>query len=220
MDEAIDVQLLNQKPELLRMGLQSGQRARSVFFLESGIFGASLITLTEEAKTFWRNAWGSSLIRLTFRFYTKLSGVESATCDLPLIWRRADGGKMQVSHRHGKKCETRFLKIRDFEALGISCWEAETSYLRPNQIMVHAMETGVPVFGDAEVVGTQPYFPPPARSPRRGGNSRAPRVWWRHPHIELSRMEGPGALGVVEVTPSPERQQFEAMLKRRTGEGS
>lgn len=140
---ALRRELLNEKPQLKKLGVEGLFRA---YNLDSELSGALVFAKNEATELALKNAVGSSQVR--FRFHL-LATVETEDreilCDLPLA-PHFNGKRMIVSHRSGKKCETRFRYLRSFGRYQL--WEAETSLLRVHQIRVHAAERGLNVIGE------------------------------------------------------------------------
>jgi len=140
----IQSQLRAGKPELKRLGFEV---ALAINFLERETSGVFLVGLTRAAVKHWRDALGSLQLRFTYEFLARVNtGLEDIViCDLPLA-RHQHQPRMIVSHRTGKKCQTRFRRLaRSGE---IELWRGETKFPRPHQIRLHAMECRLELPGE------------------------------------------------------------------------
>jgi 23S rRNA-/tRNA-specific pseudouridylate synthase len=155
--EAINYQRSRGKGELLRLGLGE-EEARAIFQSEPEMAGLVLFAKDAEAAAFWGNACGSDQFEFTVHFLSARSpqGAEVLECDLPIARHGGQQQRMLVSHRSGKKTQTRF------QFLGrrgrYSLWEAKTPFLRVNQIPLHAFEVGLAVVGDRTYAGESPFY--------------------------------------------------------------
>ena len=64
---------------------------------------------------------------------------------------------MVVSHKRGKRTSTHFQKIAHHDLYDL--WQAETQYLRPHQIRIHAAESGLKMVGETLYSQTAPPQP-------------------------------------------------------------
>lgn len=147
LTDAINYQVDQGKGELLRMGL-GDEHARAIFQTEPHMPGLTLFAKNAEAGAFWSNACGSDQFTFTVRFLSAKApaGAETLVCDLPIARHGGREQRMLVSHRTGKKTETTFSCIGRWGHY--SLWEGKTSFLRVNQIPLHAFEVGLAVVGD------------------------------------------------------------------------
>ncbi len=140
---ALRRELLKEKPQLIRLGIRGLYR---IFNLDAELSGVLLFAKNEESESLLKNAAGSSQLRYRFHLLASTDTEErSFACDLPLA-RHFTEKRMLVSHKTGKKCETRFRFLRPFGQYQL--WEAETSELRPHQVRAHAAERGLNVVGE------------------------------------------------------------------------
>ena len=167
---ALRRELLNEKPQLQKLGIEGLFRA---YKLDAELSGVLLYAKTPAWEELLKNAAGSS--QLTYRFHLLASsdGQEQYfDCDLPVAFHTI-GKRMVVSHRTGKKCLTRFRFLRSYGAYGL--WEAETRDLRPHQIRVHAAELGLKIVGENLYArGDRIYLSQIKRDYRPGGHEESP----------------------------------------------
>ena len=141
---ALRRELLNEKPQLARLGIEGLYR---VYNLDAEVSGVLLFAKNELHEEILKNAVGSSQLRFKFHLLAAYDGEEREfLCDLPLA-RHVTDRRMLVSHKTGKKCETRFRFVRQYGRYQL--WEAETSDMRVHQARVHAAERGLRVVGES-----------------------------------------------------------------------
>ncbi|MEM0966768.1 MAG: hypothetical protein AAGJ81_11520 [Verrucomicrobiota bacterium] len=75
------------------------------------------------------------------------------SCDLPVALHR-DGTRSLISHKTGKQAKTVFKRVHDESTL--SLWLAQTSFLRPDQIRLHAAECGLEIAGESIYGSVEP----------------------------------------------------------------
>lgn len=157
LTEAINYQVANGKGEMERLGLV-GEGARAIFQLEPAMAGFALFAKDGETGLRWSNDYGSGLFTLTIRFLSAKAppGVETMDCDLPIARHGGRENRMLVTHRTGKKTETRFRRLEQFGRYTL--WEATTHYLRMHQIQLHAFEVGLGVVGDSLYAVEAPFY--------------------------------------------------------------
>ena len=131
----------------------------------------------------------------------------------------SNGKRMVVSHRTGKKCQSRFRFLRPYGPYGL--WEAETSDLRPHHIRVHAAELGLKIVGeDLYARGDRVYLSQIKRDYRPGGQEESPIYDGLCVHLVSVYLEIPGR----ELSPiqAPLPKGFQILLKAldRYGRGS
>lgn len=153
MIEAIRYQAMNGKPEFRRAGIpESGLVA--IHDLDPECAGPVLFARDEDTATDWKNLLGSRQLHFTFYFLSESGGhTEGISCDLPLA-RHVELPRMLVSHKSGKRAETDFVRIKPIGRFTL--WAAKTTYLRRHQILLHALESGIPVAGDLHYALTPP----------------------------------------------------------------
>lgn len=140
---ALRRELLNEKPQLKNLGIEGLFRA---FNLDAELSGVLVYAKNEENELILKNAVGSSQVVFRFHLLVKAETEDREfVCDLPLT-NHFQSKRMVVSHRNGKKCETRFRYLRSFGHYQL--WEAETTDLRAHQVRVHAAERGLKVVGE------------------------------------------------------------------------
>ena len=198
--EAIRHQAAGQKPEFVRRNIgEAGLWA--VTDLDPELHGPVLFTRTRERAEELRNALGSGNFRFTFTFLTRTTiGETERTCDLPLA-RHSRLPRMLVSHTTGKRCQTRF-ELR--EELGpFHYCTAETVFPRRHQILLHALETGLPVLGDTLYARQRPLFLSGMKRDYSPKKDSEERPLYDGPACFLSELRIPGGLS-IEV-PKPPR---------------
>ncbi len=213
---ALRRELLNEKPQLKKLGIEGLFRA---YKLDAELSGVLLYGKTPEWEELLKNAVGSS--QLVFRFHLLASSnseERSLDCDLPMAFH-SNGKRMVVSHRTGKKCQSRFRFLRPYGPYGL--WEAETSDLRPHQIRVHATELGLKIVGeDLYARGDRVYLSQIKRDYRPGGQEESPIYDGLCVHLVSVDLEIPGR----ELSPiqAPLPKGFQTLLKAldRYGRGS
>ncbi len=210
------------KPELAPFGFK---RVHGVGILDAEIEGAALIAANRQAAAHWRDAHGSGRIEWVFELVArafeplekalgKKGGViESADrfeCRLPIVGD-AEAARARVSHRHGKQARTRFERLEALPGTsGWSLWRASTTYHRPHQLRLHALESGLELAGEAL------YQPPSKEGPSRPAMD-FPLA--RLSEIRLPLADGTPAL-TVAVAPSKEWRRRVHLLVPRSHRGS
>lgn len=205
---ALRRELLNGKPQLKALGIEGLFRA---YNLDAELSGALVFAKNEESELLLKNAVGSAQVVFRFHLLVRAETEDrSFVCDLPLA-KHFNNKRMFVSHRTGKKCETRFRYLRSFGQYQL--WEAETTDLRTHQIRVHAAERGLEIAGeDLYAEGDEIYLSRLKRDYMRGKGREKPlysglcvhllEVEFRLPDLELPTI----------LAPLPSR--FETLLKR------
>ncbi|MGF1450192.1 MAG: pseudouridine synthase [Opitutales bacterium] len=149
------------KPELAPFGFE---RVHGVGVIDAEIEGAALIAANHQAGARWRDAYGSGQVEWVFECVArsfespqkalgkKGGTIESAhafECRLPLVGDPKQA-RTRVSHRFGKQARTRFQRLEPLSNEGgWSLWKARTSYHRPHQLRLHALESGLRIAGES-----------------------------------------------------------------------
>lgn len=153
--EAIRHEAARRKQELVDRKVDTGG-LWAVYDLDPECAGPVLFTRTKEVAEELRSELGS--LRFTFGFegLSRGSSFEGRmVCELPLA-RHREEKRMVVSHKTGKQCSTTFYTG---ELLGnFRFWSAETRLSRRHQILLHALESSLPVLGDQRYAGLAPLF--------------------------------------------------------------
>lgn len=188
--QALREQLAAGKPELARLGVRQVQ---SVFHLEPEMSGIALYAVEKEAAEVWRNAYGSALLRFRFVLICERAAhlPDALECSLPLARHKA-GGSMLVSHKSGKKTATRFRRLAVAKAptgkanplFDKELWAAETAYLRPHQIRLHAHESGLRVCGESLYAQVPSFYLSELKGLRRRLADEVPL--WSGPMVHLA----------------------------------
>ena len=213
---ALRRELLNEKPQLKKLGIEGLFRA---YKLDAELSGVLLYAKTTEWEELLKNAAGSA--QLIFRFHLLASSEsqeQSFDCDLPIAFH-TNGKRMVISHRTGKKCRTRFRFLRAYGSYGL--WEAETRDLRPHQIRIHAAELGLKIAGESLYArGDRVYLSRIKRDYRPSGQEESPIYEGLCLHLISIGFEIPGK----EIPPAqaPLPKGFQTLLKAldRHGRGS
>ncbi len=134
-----------------------------------------------------REEYGSD--RWTLRFRLLARGApdrRELVCDLPVAVHRSEPRSL-VSRRTGRKASTVFRRLLD--GPGLSLWEARTSFLRPDQIRLHAAESGIRIAGESVYAREDPV----SRSDLPGGRRPGGRsfVLLEGPAVHLAGLEIP-----------------------------
>ncbi|UPA28445.1 MAG: hypothetical protein LW808_004085 [Verrucomicrobiota bacterium] len=121
---------------------------QGIYPLDPELSGVVLYAKNKGSLCELRNAYGSQ--QFTFHWTVlaqKQVLEESITCSLPIA-KSADGNGMKISHRMGKQAQTKFQKQNNI-GKSFTLWSAETHFIRPHQIRIHAYEVGIPVLGES-----------------------------------------------------------------------
>lgn len=146
MVEAIRHQAEQGKPELERLGI-GGEGLWAVQDPDPECAALTVWAREKAVAEAYKNELGSGNFEFRFRMVVKGGGVGSeANCDLPLA-RHREEARMVVSHKTGKTAETRFRRLRKLGSY--EEWEALTVFPRRHQLLIHALESGLPVVGDS-----------------------------------------------------------------------
>ncbi len=138
--------ILNKLPRTLLHSLE--QKLKLIYMLPSNIGGLLVIAKNKTVATNLRNEYGSYHFQLIFDIISQPSTISkknSIICQLPIAKHRAKEIFL-ISSTTGKKSYTKFTflkKIGKFEH-----WQARCSYLRNDQIQLHAYESGIHILGD------------------------------------------------------------------------
>lgn len=147
LDAALNVQLKDGKPELVRRGASV---FGSVYYMDPVISGVAVFAKNREALAELRNHFGSGDCRFCFQFVTAASSLEVETAihaDAPLLPHNVKP-KMIPSTAKGKKAFTDFVRIAE-SSKGWALWEARVAFFRPHQVRSHAATHEIPILGDA-----------------------------------------------------------------------
>jgi len=132
------------KPEMTRLGLAE---PAAVVGPEPELSGVAILADRAGALAAWREALGSGAFELGYELLARTDDApeEGGLCDLPL---RHDETRRRtaVSHRSGKKSETRFApgeRLGDWRL-----WTATCSLARRDQVQAHAAECGIRIAGE------------------------------------------------------------------------
>ncbi|MDR1255843.1 MAG: hypothetical protein LBJ94_02895 [Puniceicoccales bacterium] len=134
-----------QKPSIISLGIQ---HPCSVYDLEDNLSGILILAKNRESAKVLKNAYGSYMFEFTFDLLCAGSGCDDGremVCSLPIA-RHFSKERMLISARTGKKSRTNF----NFFARVGKCehWQARCTYLRKDQLCLHAHESGLAVLGD------------------------------------------------------------------------
>ncbi len=205
---ALRREILNEKPQLRALGLEGLFR---IYKLDTEISGSLLYAKTEKWEEILRNAFGSR--QLVFRYHLLVSTESEERelfCNLPIAIH-SNGKRMLVSHKTGKKCETRFQYLRSYGRYQL--WEAETRDFRTHQIRIHAAESGLATVGESQYAqGERILLSMIKRGYRRGSGPEKPLYEPLCLHLvsvefEIPNQELPGVF-------APLPKGFETLLKK------
>lgn len=208
LDQALNVQLQAQKPELERLG---ARLFASIYYLDPDVAGIALFAKHHEARADLRNRFGSGEGTFRFRFVGGVApdGADKVFADAPLLPHRTKP-KMIPSTAKGKKCRTSFRQLA--RTANRACWEARCGFFRAHQVRAHAAVAGIPVMGDQLYSGPAvPTFSElPSQKKRRRGRDKPiyPYLPLRLCGVELP-CDGP----VLQLESTPDKY-FELLLKR------
>lgn len=140
--------LLLEQPSFLKLGLS---RPAPVILTDAEASGCVLLADRDSgALELWRNAVGSEQLKFVFFFLARPVSEkkkhEPFVCTLPVASHFSEARAL-ISHKTGKKSETRFFPEENFGEYEL--WRAETTFPRLHQIRLHAQESGLPIVGDA-----------------------------------------------------------------------
>lgn len=128
-----------------------------VFNLPGYMSGILIITKNKESSAILRNQYGSDLITLKFDCLThrnsQMPANQSITCSLPIA-KHVNEDRMLISTRTGKKSKTTFSFVETIT--NIDHWTATTTFLRNDQILLHAYECDIPIVNDCKYSSTKP----------------------------------------------------------------
>lgn len=141
-----EIQQKQEKPEIQATGLSS---VKPVYWVDPEIHGPVLLAEPGPALEALRNTCGSDQMTFRFEFLsTDGGGVEDEfEVDLPI--QVNEETEVRVTHRHGKKCLTRFKRLQKWGRM--SLWQATTHYPRPFQVRTHAWESRLRMVGEKRV---------------------------------------------------------------------
>jgi 23S rRNA-/tRNA-specific pseudouridylate synthase len=123
------------------------------YTIDDAMSGILLLSKNRESANAMKNAYGSNLFEFTFDLFCEkfLPNRDSEmVCALPIARHKSDSSAL-ISHKTGKKSNTTFRFIGNIGKY--EHWQAICSYMRPDQICLHARESGLSILGD-EVYGT------------------------------------------------------------------
>ncbi len=150
---AVNQQARRGKPELQRLGVE---KIYPFYALETEASGVALFATSSSSGKFYRNQHGSGGMRFKFLLLARSTRKESEIdCQLPLA-RHVTKARLEVSHRRGKKSQTKFTLQSRWGAF--SMWEATTVYYRVHMVRLHSAESGLPIAGDQHYGSIRPVF--------------------------------------------------------------
>ncbi|MEX0324771.1 MAG: hypothetical protein AB3N33_01650 [Puniceicoccaceae bacterium] len=143
--EAIRHQSRQGKGEFQRMGIGE-EGLWAVTDLDPECHGPVLFARDRDRAEDLRSSLGSGHFTFTFSFLTrgKMADV-TLECTLP-ISRHRHQPRVLVSHTTGKRSSTCFQL--EGPVAGCREWTARIAYPRRHQVLLHAIESGLPVLGD------------------------------------------------------------------------
>ncbi|MGE9290583.1 MAG: hypothetical protein ACQKBT_06320 [Puniceicoccales bacterium] len=162
-----------------------GKGATAVYNLPCG--GPVIYAGSRDTLSALREEYGSS--HWTFRFLLLTRGgppQESIDCDLPVAVHNTEDRSL-ISHTTGKRASTRFQRILRGESLEL--WEAQTHFLRPDQIRLHAAEVGLSIAGESLYGTHEPISRPDLPGNRKPGGRGF--VLYPAPAVHLAELIAP-----------------------------
>lgn len=196
--EAIRYQAEQGKPEFQRAGI-GPDGLWAVSDLDPELPGPVVFCFDRDERDRLKNALGSGsfLFRFTFLSAGRVE-MDELECDLPLA-RHTSGNRVIVSHSTGKQCRTRFL--RSASVGNLFQWVAESGFPRRHQVLVHAMESGLPVLGDELYAGSSPLLLSSLKSGYRPSRFREERPLYPGPACFLREIQFPDKTSPLVVPP-------------------
>lgn len=202
-------QVATGKPELMRLGIGAAQ---SIFNLEPEMSGIALFGVNKQGVEFWRNAYGSELLRLRFLLFCERAPdlPDSLECTLPIA-RHREEAQMLVSHKSGKKTFTTFRRLavtqqptgRHNPLFDKELWEASCTYLRPHQVRLHAHEIGLRICGESLYAKVPSFYLSELKGLRRP--LAGERVLWAAPMVHLGGIEPVDAAALTAALAAAEQ---------------
>ncbi|MFM9000943.1 MAG: hypothetical protein ACKORB_04890 [Opitutia bacterium] len=205
---SLRAQLAAGKPEMLRLGLRD---PAAVFGPEPEVDGVAIVAERDGPAAAWREAVGSGAFTFSYEFIARAEDApeDGGLCDLPLAMDDA-GRKAFVSHRNGKRAETRFAAGETAGRWRV--WTARTFLPRRDQIRVHASECGLRIAGELRY-GRSGRVTLTDTTPRGRLNKGEDRPMHRGLLLRLAEVRGKvGGAEVAVSAPAPD--DFAAVLKR------
>lgn len=142
-----------------------GDGATAVFDLPCS--GPAIFVGSREALSALREDYGSSHWKFRFLLLARRGPSDSPiSCSLPVAVHNSEDRSL-ISHTTGKRAETRFSRILQGSTLEL--WEAQTAFLRPDQIRLHAAEIGIQIAGENRYGDHEPITRPDLPGTRRPG---------------------------------------------------
>lgn len=202
------------KGQLIELGFEA---VEAVYDLDDDVTGAILFATTKAAGGVLRNALGSNALELVYDVVSEERGegvVEPLIdCSLPLRLREIER-RATVSHRGGKKCQTRFTRVQTCRTH--SLWEARTTYARAHQIRLHATESGLRIPGESKYGRVRRVFLSDLkRNYRKSAERERPLHAGLAVHLRELRFVDLDGAPVEAVAPRP--KSFAAMIRRLMG---
>ncbi|MEX0323347.1 MAG: hypothetical protein AB3N63_14390 [Puniceicoccaceae bacterium] len=208
--EAIRHQASGGKPEFERLGI-GAEGLWAVHDLDPEFWGPVLFAKGREQGDALRSACGSSAFEFTYIFLTKSSRENrletSFECDLPISRHRTQN-RILVSHTTGKMATTRFDKIGNMGRYEL--WMAKTDFPRRHQILLHALESGIPVLGDGTYAREKPLLLSRFKRNYRSKQDIEERPLYDGPACYLSRIQFGSHVDVA----SPEPPKWKGLVNQ------
>ena len=186
---------------------------KSVYHLDPEITGLAFLVKNSPSISYYRNLYGSKKFRFAFRFLVKHPpNFKKLTCDLPLQQKELSRS-VRVSHAKGKKCQTDFFEIEHLG--GFALWEAQTTYLRLQQIRIHAMEVGLKIvndtlYGDSKLL----YLSDLKSKYQPKGSHEKESPIYDNLSLHLKKVEFKNSLNNVHIQQCPFPKKWEVLYKQ------
>jgi 23S rRNA-/tRNA-specific pseudouridylate synthase len=165
----------------------NNQYIQTIFHYQSYISGIVILVKNKQLCDEFRNLYGSQKMSFDFQCIAqrKNNVYGEITCDLPIA-QHSSKDIMLISNKTGKKAHTKFSIIENIN--DSSLIYAETNYLRDDQILLHAYESGLYIYGDEKYahlsVPTLESFKRKVKSNRKGD----PAPLYHGPCVYLSKI--------------------------------
>lgn len=163
------------------------QYIQTIFNYQSYLSGVVILVKNKYICDELRNLYGSQKITLEFQCISKNTNDidNQQICNLPIA-KHLQKDVMLISNQTGKKTQTQFTILENIN--NFSLISAKTNYLREDQILLHAYESGLSIYGDETYaklpVPTLEYFKRRVKSNRKG----KPMPLYNCPCVYLSKI--------------------------------
>ena len=213
------------KPYVQGLGIT---RPDIVFDLDGQVGGLVVIAKDKDSFRRLKNSYGSYMFELTFDLLTSKTDMNKTniiTCNLPIA-KHASKNISLISARTGKQSKTEFIFIgalKNSKTSKVSTvagelqssdnlsyryehWQAKCTYLREDQIELHACESGIKILGDLKYGKTEiPTFDDLHRNFKKNKNEEEKSSPYEGIAAHLSALKLPD--GSIVKTELPKKMQ-------------